>query len=379
MGPLSGLKVVEMKGIGPGPYAGMLLADMGAEVIVIERARKPSSIAVPSEIDVLSRGKKSVALDLKKPGGIDTLLGLIDKADIFIDVYRPGVTERLGFGPDVCLARNPKLIYGRMTGWGQTGPLAQSAGHDINYISIAGALAAIGRADKPVPPLNLVGDFAGGSLFLVMGILAALHETRVSGKGQVVDAAISDGSANLMSIFYSLAAVQQWSPSRESNLLDGAAHFYDVYETADGKFISLGAIEPQFYGLFLEKAGLDPEVFGEQLNPRRWPELKRKLEQVIKTKTRSEWASIMEGTDACCSPVLDYTEAPQHPHNKARQSFIEVGGAVQPAPAPRFSRTGCKKPSEPSSEGADTESVLLEWGMSQEQIDKLLSTGTLPL
>lgn len=378
MGPLKGLKIVEMKGIGPGPYAGMLLADLGAEVIVIERARKASSIAVPSEIDVLSRGKKSVAIDLKKPGGIDTLLGLIDKADIFIDVYRPGVTERLGFGPDVCLARNPKLIYGRMTGWGQTGPLAQSAGHDINYISIAGALAAIGRADKPVPPLNLVGDFAGGSLFLVMGILAALHEVRSSGKGQVVDAAISDGTANLMSIFYSLAAAQQWSPNRESNMLDGASHFYDVYETADGKFISLGAIEPQFYGLFLEKAGLDAKVFGEQLNPRRWPELKAKLEQVIKTKTRSEWADIMEGTDACCSPVLDYTEAPLHPHNKARQSFIEVGGAVQPAPAPKFSRTGCNKPTKPSAEGADTESVLLEWGMSQQQIDELISTGTLP-
>lgn len=378
MGPLTGLKVIEIKGIGPGPYAGMLLADLGAEVIVVERSRQPSGIAIPSARDIHARGKRSITLNLKTADGLDTLLGLVERADVLFEGFRPGVAERLGFGPEVCLQRNARLIYGRVTGWGQTGPLSKVAGHDINYISISGALAAIGGADKPTPPLNLVGDYAGGSLFLVMGILAALYDVGRSGKGQVIDAAITDGTANLMSLFHTLGSVGQWSTHRNSNFLDGAAHFYDVYETSDGKYISLGAIEPQFYSTFVERAQLDPAGFSEQNNPAMWPEMKEKLKKIFGTKTRAQWCKIMEGTDACFAPVLDYLEAAQHPHNKFRNTFIEINGLVQPAPAPVFGRTVCGMPSAPRPEGADTEQVLVDWGFSRSTIEELKTAGAIP-
>lgn len=377
MGPLAGIRVIEMKGIGPGPYAGMLLADMGADVIVVERASQPSGIAFPAERDVHSRGKRSIALDVKKPLGLKALLRLVESADVFFECFRPGVAERVGFGPDDCLAINPRLVYGRLTGWGQDGPLARSAGHDVNYISITGVLAAIGEKDKPVPPLNLVGDYAGGSLFLVMGVLAALVESRSSGKGQVIDAAITDGSANLMSAFHGWHKVGFWNLERQANLLDGAAYHYDVYETADGKFVSIGALEPQFYGSLVEKAGLDEAVFAQQAAPDEWPALKRKLAAVIRQKTQREWCDLLEGSDACFAPVLDLAEAPDHAHNRARETYIEVDGLKQPAPAPRFSRSVPDMPEGPHAEGADTEAILQEAGFTRQEISKLRVTGAL--
>mgnify|MGYP000262081550 CR=1 FL=1 len=377
MGPLTGFKVIEMKGIGPGPYAGMLLADLGAEVIVVERASKPNSIAPPSSMDVLSRGKKSIALNLKSTEGLNTLLTLVEGADALIEGYRPGVAERLGFGPDTCFEFNPKLVYGRMTGWGQTGPLAHSAGHDINYISLTGAAAAIGTAEKPVPPLNIIGDFAGGSLFLVMGILAALLETRQSGKGQVIDTAITDGSAHLMSMFYTMSKLGVWNTSRGSNLLDGGAPFYGAYETADRKFVSVGSIEPQFFAEMVVKAGMPESIIQDQNNPAKWPEMKAALVETFKSKNRDEWVGIFEGSDACVAGILDYQEAIAHPHNKARETYIEINGVQQPAPAPRFSRTVCGAPSAPSGEGTDTEEVLEAWGFSIDEISVLRATGAL--
>ncbi|MDJ0653107.1 MAG: CaiB/BaiF CoA-transferase family protein [Xanthomonadales bacterium] len=377
MGPLAGIKVLEIKGLGPGPYAGMLLADLGAEVVVVERSSSTPGIALPSAMDVHSRGKKSIALDLKTAEGLETLMTLVEKADMLFEGFRPGVAERVGFGPDACLARNPRLVYGRMTGWGQDGPLSTVAGHDINYIAISGALAAIGSREKPAVPLNLVGDYAGGSLFLVMGMLAALVESKTSGQGQVVDAAITDGAASLMSMFHGMQRLGVWSSQRSANLLDGAAHYYDVYETADGKFVSVGPLEPQFYALLLEKLELDPETFGKQLDPSRWPELKQRLEQVFRTRTRQEWCELLEGTDACFAPVLDFTEAPDHPHNRARQTFIDINGLTQPAPAPRFSRSQCDVPEPGSPEGADTESVLADWGFEAEEIEALRQSGAL--
>ena len=361
MGPLKGIKVIEMAGIGPGPFAGMLLADMGAEVIVVERKADPSKTRLP---DCSRRGKRSIALNLKSEEGINTLLSLIEKADVLFEGFRPGVMERLGIGPDVCLDENPKLVYGRMTGWGQTGPLAKAAGHDINYISLSGALHAMGRQqENPVPPLNLVGDYGGGTMFLVMGILAALLECKTSGKGQVVDAAMTEGSANLMAMFNSLHAMGMWSPKRGVNLLDSGAHFYEVYETKDGKYVSIGSIEPQFYALLMEKANLDKETFGQQMNQKAWPSLKEKLTTIFKTKTRAEWCAIMEGTDVCFAPVLDFLEAQQHPHNVARKAYIEVNGMMQPAPAPRFSRTPSEVQSGAPAAGENTEAVLADWGV----------------
>lgn len=377
MGPLAGLKIIEMKGIGPGPYAGMLLADLGAEVVVVERSSQPSGIALPSALDVNARGKKSIALNLKTPAGLQALLRLVKQADALFEGFRPGVAERLGFGPDVCLAQNPKLVYGRMTGWGQTGPLAHTAGHDINYIALSGALAAIGGVDKPTVPLNLIGDYAGGSLFLVMGMLAALLETGKSGRGQVVDAAITDGSASLMSLFYTLGNLGAWQPKRASNFLDGAAHFYDTYTTADGLSVALGAIEPAFYQTLLDKLGLAAEDLPDQNNPANWPALKARFSAVIKTKTRAQWCKVFENSDACFAPVLDYTEAPQHPHHIARETFIDIGGTTQPAPAPRFSRSQCPTPAPPRAEGADTETLLREWGVSPDEILRFKREGGL--
>lgn len=355
MGPLSGLKVVEMSAIGPVPLAGMLLADMGADVVIIDKANDP--YIMPN--DVLRRGKRSIEVNMKSEDGVATAHALIDKADIVIEGFRPGVMERLGIGPDVFEQSNPRLIYGRMTGWGQTGPLSQAAGHDINYIALTGALNAIGRkGSPPVPPLNLVGDYGGGTMFLIMGVLAALHESKGSGRGQVVDAAITEGTANLMSMFYTMNNIGMWSTKRASNLLDSAAHFYDSYETSDAKFITLGAIEPHFYALMKEKMGLSDDDFGKQNDPRKWPELKAKLAAIVATKTQQQWCDLLEGTDVCFAPVLDFLEAPKHHHLIARDAYIEVDGKVQPAPAPKFSRTV----SEVNQGSAyDESSILFEW------------------
>ncbi len=369
MGPLQGIKIIEMGAIGPGPFSGMLLADMGAEVIVVERYATSKAHRMP---DCNRRGKKSIALNLKQAEGVEALLQLIEQADVLFEGFRPGVMERLGLSPAVCMARNPRLIYGRMTGWGQEGPLAKAAGHDINYISLTGALFATGRAqDKPVPPLNLVGDYGGGGMFLVMGILAALIERQQSGKGQVVDAAMTDGSAVLMSIFNSLHAMGMWTPKRGVNLLDSGAHFYDTYETKDGKYVSIGALEPQFYAQLIEKAGLDPEVFSNQMNQQEWPQLKEELSCVFKEKTQAEWCAIMEGSDVCFAPVLDFIEAQQHPHNVARGTYIEVDGLVQPAPAPRFSRTPSEVQFGPRAAGENTEEILEDWGFTADQVQAL--------
>ena len=362
MGPLKGIKIIEMGGLGPGPFAGMLLADMGADVILVERAGGQFKTRKP---DCSRRGKRSIALDLKNPSDIETLLKLVAQADVIFEGFRPGVMERLGIGPEVCLARNPKIIFGRMTGWGQTGPLAHAAGHDINYISLTGALAGIGRkGQKPVPPLNLIGDYGGGGMFLVTGILAALIEVSKSGKGQVIDSAMTDGSAVLMAMFNSLHAMGAWSTTRGSNLLDSGAHFYDTYETKDGKYVSIGSIEPQFYALLMEKAQLDPLTFGNQMDMTNWPKMSEKLEVIFMTKTRDEWCELMEGTDVCFAPVLDFIEAQNHPHNVARQTYIDVDGMTQPAPAPRFSRTMPEVQHGAHAAGEDSEEILLSWGIN---------------
>jgi len=333
-GPLKGVRVIEFAGIGPGPFACMMLADMGAEVITLDRVGARKNLK-----SVAGRGRKVVELDLKDKASIAKVLDLLANADALIEGFRPGVMERLGLGPDVVLARNPRLVYGRMTGWGQSGPLALAAGHDINYISVTGALAAIGGKDKPVPPLNLVGDFGGGALYVVVGVLAALLEAGKSGKGQVVDAAMCDGAASLMSMFFDMTAAGRWKEERESNMLDGGAHFYGVYECKDGKFVSIGSIEPQFYALLRKLANLTDADYDAQMEAKGWPSLKEKLNKVFKSKTRDEWCAIMEGSDVCFAPILTMSEATKHPHMTAREVFVNRHGVMQPAPAPRFSRT----------------------------------------
>ena len=372
MGPLQGIRIVEFAGIGPGPFAAMLFSDMGAEVVRIDR----KGGRVPPKAEIYSRGRSTVQLDMKRPEAVEAALKLIARADALIEGFRPGVMERLGVGPDVCLARNPKLVYGRMTGWGQTGPLAEAAGHDINYISISGALHAIGAAGhKPTPPLNLVGDFGGGALYLAFGVVCALLEAQRSGKGQVVDAAMSDGAASLMSMFYGMTAMGMWKDERGVNLLDSGAHFYDTYETKDGKYIALGSIEPQFYKELLEKTGITDTAFTAQMDRGAWPALKEKLAAVLKTKTRDEWDAIMLGSDVCYAPVLSIAEAPKHPHNVARQTFVEVAGIVQPAPAPRFSRTVAEVQGPPRA--IDNAGTLGTWGFSQDEIAALTSAGAI--
>ena len=376
MGPLNGYTVIELAGIGPAPMAGMMLADMGAELIRIERAGGSGSLMTK---DVSARGKKSVALNLKDPHGVEALLRMIENADVLIDPYRPGVCEKLGIGPDICLARNPKLVFGRMTGWGQDGPLAQAAGHDINYIAITGALYAIGRkGDRPVPPLNLIGDMGGGGMLLMTGILAALLEARNSGQGQVIDAAMVDGTAQLMWMFHGFEATGGWDGSqRAANLLDGAAHFYDTYECADGECVAIGSIEPQFYALLLHHTGVDPDEFSAQMDKAQWPTMKAKLTEVFKSKTQAQWCEIMDGTDACFAPVLSFLDAPNHPANVSRNTYVEVDGFAQPAPAPRFSRTpsevrhGAHKP------GDDTNGVLADMGFGEQEITELRATGAI--
>jgi alpha-methylacyl-CoA racemase len=371
MGPLHGIRIVEFAGIGPGPFAAMLFSDMGAEVIRIDRKGGRS----PGNGEVTYRGRKAIALDMKKPEGVETALKLIDKADALIEGFRPGVMERLGVGPDVCFKRNPKLVYGRMTGWGQTGPLASAAGHDINYIALTGALHGMGRADgKPVPPLNLVGDFGGGALYLAFGVVCGILEAQRSGKGQIVDAAMTDGASSLMAMFYGMNAMGVWKDGRGQNLLDGAAHFYDTYETKDGKHIALGSIEPQFYKELIEKTGIADAAFAAQMDRNAWPSLTEKLAAVIKTKTRDEWDAIMLGSDVCYAPVLSLAEAPKHPHNAARKTFVEVGGVVQPAPAPRFSRTEPQVQGPPEGSSPD---ALKAWGFSDTDVAKLQSAGAI--
>ena len=376
MGPLNGYTVIELAGIGPAPMGGMMLADMGAEVIRIERASGASALVMK---DVSARGKKSVVLNLKDAAGIETLLRMLENADVIIDPYRPGVCEKLGIGPDICLQRNPKLVFARMTGWGQEGPLAQAAGHDINYISITGALSAMGRkGQKPVPPLNLVGDMGGGGMLLANGILAALLETANSGKGQVIDVAMVDGAAQLMWMFHGFQALGMWDASqRESNMLDGGAHFYDTYECADGEYISLGSIEPQFYALLKELAGLPEDDFGSQNDQSQWPAMKDKLATVIRHKTQAQWCDIMEGTDVCFAPVLNFMDAPAHPANVARATYIEVDGVTQPAPAPRFSRTPSKVQHGGHDLGQDTDAVLTAMGFAEQEISKLKDSGAI--
>ncbi|MEM9741921.1 MAG: CaiB/BaiF CoA-transferase family protein [Pseudomonadota bacterium] len=372
MGPLSGFRVIELAGIGPGPFCGMMLADMGAEVIRVDR---PSN-GGKAPRDALLRNRRSIAVNLKDPDGVATVLDLVAGADALFEGFRPGVTERLGLGPEACFERNPKLVYGRMTGWGQEGPMAQAAGHDINYIALCGALDAIGRAgERPVPPLNLVGDFGGGGMYLAFGIVCALLEAQKSGKGQVIDAAMIDGAASLMSMFFTMAAAGVHSTDRGSNLLDGGAHFYDSYETKDGKHIALGSIEPQFYALLVEKAELDPNTFGPQMDRSQWPDLKSRLMDVFKQKSRDEWCAIMEGTDVCFAPVLSLKEAPEHPHNQAREGYLEVDGFTQPAPAPRFDRTPAAAPKGARAAGADSRSVLADFGLDPDRIDALLESG----
>ncbi len=377
MGPLTGLKVIELQGIGPGPYCGMMLADMGAEITRIDRSSNVGADA-GGRVDILARGRRSVAVDLKNPEGVETVLKLIAQADVLIEGFRPGVTERLGLGPEICHARNPRLIYGRMTGWGQTGTMAQAAGHDINYIALSGALHAIGEASgKPVPPLNLVGDFGGGGMFLAFGILAALYERERSGKGQVVDAAMTDGSAVLMNAIFGIMNSGQWQ-ERGTNLLDSGAHFYNTYETRDGKFISVGSIEPQFYALLLEKSGLGEKPdLPRQMARGQWPALKQTLGEIFRAKTRDEWDEIMLGTDICYAPVLDFHEAAQHPHNKARDTFVEVDGVVQAAPAPRFDRTPPQVPGAAAKPGEHTDEILKDAGMSAAEIAALRQSGAI--
>lgn len=378
-GPLHGLKVVEMVGLGPGPFCAMMLADMGAEVIRVDRPDRGAGV-LPEDVrfDVTARGRRSLAIDLKQPGAAEAVLRLIEQADVLIEGFRPGVMERLGLGPDVCLARNARLVYGRMTGWGQHGPLAQAAGHDINYIAITGALHAIGLPDQPpVVPLNYIGDFGGGAMMLAFGVVCAVLESQRSGKGQVVDAAMTDGAALLSAMMYGFKAAGRWSNRRGENLLDGGAPYYGTYACADGKYVAIGALEPQFYRKLIELCGIEDPAFATQGDRRDWPQLKHRLAEVFKTRTRDQWCALMEGSDACFAPVLDWDEAPVHAHNRARETFIDVDGVTHPAPAPRFSRTATAKPMPASPPGADTEAVLRDWGFGAEEIAALKGDGVI--
>jgi alpha-methylacyl-CoA racemase len=378
-GPLAGYRIIEIAGIGPGPFAAMLLADMGAEVIRVERAQ---AAVVPApdgpHPDVSLRGRRNIAIDLKHPDGVATLLDLVESADALIEGFRPGVMERLGVGPDECLARNPKLVFGRMTGWGQDGPYAMSAGHDINYISLAGSLAHFRRAgEAPVPPLNMVGDFGGGGMFLAFGVVCGILEAQRSGAGQVVDTAMVDGAATLMTMFWSFKNMGLFDENAPgTNLLDTGAHFYDVYECSDGLYISIGSIERQFYAELLRLTGLDSDpAFVPQMDRTAWPDLKVKLAELFRTRTRAEWCELMEMTDVCFAPVLTMSEAAAHPHNVARQTFVEVDGVTQPAPAPRFSRTVATIEAPPAFPGQHSREVLEGWGIAKNRVDELLENG----
>ena len=376
-GPLAGIKIIELAGIGPSPYACMLLADAGADILRLERPGMPGPPGA-ANWDVLTRSRKSVGVDLKSPSAVELVLDLVAEADVLIEGFRPGVAERLGVGPDSCHSANPALVYGRMTGWGQDGPLGERAGHDINYISISGALWPMGRSgDVPDPPLNLVGDFGGGGMMLAFGITAALLSARATGVGQVVDAAMTDGSASLMSMTYSFMAAGLWVEERGSNMLDTGAHFYEVYETSDGGYMAVGAIERKFYATLLEGLGLELGDFPDQMDRNSWPAMKERFAAIFKTKTRAEWTEIFEDVDACTTPVLAPSEAPAHRHNEARETFVEVEGVLQPAPAPRFSVTPGEISKPPSTPGADTDEALAGWGVAEDRIATLRSEGAI--
>ena len=379
-GPLAGLRIIEVAGLGAGPYCGMMLADMGAEVLRVERMPAP-----PQLPDPLARSRRSVALDLKQPDGVAALLRLVEGADALFEGFRPGVAERLGFGPETCLERNPRLVYGRMTGWGQDGPLAPRAGHDLNYIALSGALHSIGvQGGKPVPPLNLVGDFGGGGLLLAFGMVCALLERERSGRGQVVDAAMLDGAISMMAMFCGFRAMGLFDDAPGSTLLGGAAHFYDTYETSDGRFVAVAPIEPEFYAEFLDRMGVDrgrflPHGFRVgRMDSSQWDALKRELAAVFRTRTRDEWCAVFADSDACVTPVLGLSEAPHHPHNVARRNFVEVGGVMQNAPAPRFSRSATDLPSPQRRPGADTRAVLGEAGYDAAALAALAEAGVIP-
>ena len=378
-GPLEGVRVVELAGIGPGPYACMLLADAGADVLRIDRATGSPPVAKDGpHWDILLRSRRSVAVDLKDPDGVALVLDLVTRADALVEGWRPGVAERLGLGPDECLGRNPRLVYGRMTGWGQQGPLAQSAGHDIDYIALSGALWSIGRAgDRPVPPLNLVGDFGGGGMVLAFGVTAALVDARRSGAGQVVDAAMVDGAASLMTMTYSFHQLGLWNDQRGANILDTGAPYYEVYDTADGKWFAVGAIEPQFYAELIKVLGLNGEDLPAQNDRSQWAATKERFAAIFRTRTRDQWAASFDGTDACGAPVLSPWEAHRHPHNRARDTFIEVDGVVQPGPVPRFSRTPASVSRPPTPPGLDADEALADWGVDEERIASLREAGAI--
>jgi alpha-methylacyl-CoA racemase len=380
MGPLEGVRIVELAGIGPGPFCAMLLSDMGAEVIRVDRAanvgRDIGREGEDPRFGLLQRGRRNIAVDLKNPAGVDAVLRLIDRADALVEGFRPGVMERLGLGPDLCLARNPKLVFGRMTGWGQDGPIAHTAGHDINYIALSGALYSIGEAGgPPVPPLNLVGDFGGGALYLAMGVLAGIISARATGKGQVIDCSMVEGSASLMMMMYGALAAGAWKEERGSNRTDGGAHYYHVYETKDGEHVAIGSIEPQFYALLLKHTGLEGEALPDQTDRSAWPDMQRRLDRIFKTRTRAEWTAIMEQTDTCFAPVLRMSEAFEHPHNIHRESFVEIDGIKQPAPAPRFLGTPARVQCPPARVGEHTDEILRDWGFSAGEIASLHEIG----
>ena len=378
-GPLDGLRIIELAGLGPAPFAGMMLADAGADIVRIDRFERatypPHSEA---HVDLMNRGRRSVAVDLKNPGGVGLVLRLVEVADGLMEGFRPGVAERLGLGPDVCLARNPRLVFGRMTGWGQDGPLAQAAGHDIDYIALSGALEPIGRAGQaPLPPLNLVGDFGGGGMLLAFGMVAAILSARQTGAGQVVDAAMVDGAASLMTMTTTLRAAGMWDGPRGTNLLDTGAHFYEVYETSDGGFIGVGAIEPQFYAELIRLLGLEGEDLPPQMDRDAWPGMKERFARIFAGRTRADWEAVFDGTDACATPVLSPAEAPDHPHNRFRQTFTEVAGVVQPAPAPRFLGTPGAIRRPPPNPGQHAEEALGDWGLSEGEIGALRTSGAI--
>lgn len=378
-GPLAGLRVVELGGIGPAPFCAMMLADMGAQVLRIQRPGPEQAASQDNQkFDVLGRGRPALSIDLRHPQGTGMVLQLLDNADVLIEGFRPGVMERLDLGPATCLARRPGLVYGRMTGWGQDGPLAHSAGHDINYIALVGALHSIGQADKPpTVPLNYLGDFGGGAMMLAFGLLCAVLEARTSGKGQVVDAAMTDGAAVLSSMMYGMHAEGNWSNRRGENMLDGGAHFYATYLCADGKSIAIGAVEERFYQLLLSLCGMAlPDAYAH-LDSREWPRLKQRMSALFSTRTRDEWCVPLEGTDACFAPVLDWDEAPLHPHNKARQTFVELDGVVQPAPAPRFSRTPAAVPRTGAAMTRNARAALLDWGLSAAMVETFAEAGAI--
>ena len=379
-GPLSGLRVVEMASIGPGPFAAMVLADLGATVIRIDRPGGAYEQAVPDlGPDPMARGRANLGVDLKQPESIEVCLRIVERADALIEGYRPGVMERLGLGPDVCLKRNPRLAYGRVTGWGQTGPLAHAAGHDINYLALSGALAAIGpREGPPTPPLNVVGDFGGGGMLLAVGLLAAVHAARTSGRGQVVDAAVTDGAALLMTMIYGWHNAGYWRDSRGANSLDGGCYYYGTYATADDRHVAVGALEPRFYSEFAQRAGLEGGVLKEQQSAREvWPQMREQLAGEMRKHSRAEWCDRLEGSDACFAPVLSLAEAPKHPHNVARRTFVDIGGSIAPAPAPRFGGTPCDIPQPPRPPGADTERVLRELQFSPDEIRDLFARNVI--